>query len=101
METGLNEIHKGNNTIMNNADLFHVILNSMKEVEDEIELISDATQVVGSHASKTNSIFRSILESNHASLESVSVIAKAAQVQYTSAESLNQVMDELQRWRVN
>ncbi|MGE7093730.1 methyl-accepting chemotaxis protein [Lysinibacillus sp. NPDC048646] len=96
METGLNEIHKGNNTIMNNADLFHVILNSMKEVEDEIELISDATQVVGSHASKTNSIFRSILESNHASLESVSVIAKAAQVQYTSAESLNQVMDELQ-----
>ncbi|MGE7694582.1 methyl-accepting chemotaxis protein [Lysinibacillus sp. NPDC094177] len=96
MESGLDEIHIGNTTIISNADLFHVILSSMQEVEDEIELISDATQLVASHASDTNSIFKSILKSNQASLESVSVIANAAQNQHLSTQSLNQVVNELQ-----
>jgi len=96
MASGLDEIHKGNATIISNADLFHVILSSMQEVEDEIELISNATHLVASHASDTNSIFKSVLKSNRASLEGVSVIANAAQDQHLSTQSLNQVVNELQ-----
>ncbi|WP_107924343.1 methyl-accepting chemotaxis protein [Lysinibacillus parviboronicapiens] len=100
MESGLNEIHKGNATIIINADLFHVILNTMKKVEDEMALISNASQAVASyasHASETNTIFKSILESNHVSLERISVIANVAKDQDASTESLNQIMNELHR----
>lgn len=96
MNTGMDEIQKGNATIMSNANLFHVILNSMQDVENGVEQISNASQIVATQASETNEIFTSILESNSKSLENVSVIANAAQDQYTSTESLNQVISELQ-----
>ncbi len=94
-ESGLNEIHKRNATIIINADLFHVILNTMKKVEDEMAFISNASQAVASyarHASETNTIFKSILESNHVSLERISVIANVAKDQDASTESLNQII---------
>lgn len=96
MNSGMVEIQKGNATIMSNADLFHVILNSMQDVESGVEQISNASQIVATHATETNEIFMSILESNGKSLGNVSVIANAAQDQYTSTESLNQVISELQ-----
>lgn len=96
MNNGMDEIQKGNTTIMSNADLFHFILNSMQDVESGVEQISNASQIVATQASETNEIFMSILESNSKSLENVSVIANAAQDQYTSTESLNQVISELQ-----
>lgn len=96
MNNGMDEIQKGNTTIMSNADLFHFILNSMQDVESGVEQISNASQIVATQASETNEIFMSILESNSKSLENVSVITNAAQDQYTSTESLNQVISELQ-----
>lgn len=96
MNSGMDEIHKGNATIMSNANLFHVILNSMQDVEVGVEQIFNASQIVATQASETNEIFMSILESNGKSLENISVIANAAQDQYSSTESLNQVISELQ-----
>lgn len=96
MTTGMDEIHKGNAAIKNNADLFHVILHAMQDVEKGIEQISAASQIVAMHASETNGIFNNILDFNHTSLENVSIIANAAQDQYTSTESLKQVIQELQ-----
>ena len=96
MNTGVKEIDKGNAAIMNNADLFHVILTSMQEVENGVDQISAASQLVAIHASETNGIFTNILDKNNGSLDNVKVIASAAQDQYTSTESLKQVINELQ-----
>lgn len=96
MNRGMDELQKGNATIISSAELFHFIFNSMQDVENGVEQISNASQNVATQASETNEIFMSILESNSKSLENISVIANAAQDQYTSAESLNQVINELQ-----
>ncbi|MEG0259452.1 MAG: methyl-accepting chemotaxis protein [Lysinibacillus sp.] len=95
MQVGIDEIHKGNTTILGNAELFHVILSSMQDVETEIDHISTAAQVVADHAGETNSIFMDILAFNNTSLQNVSIISRAAQDQYTSTESLNQVTNDL------
>lgn len=95
MKVGMDEIHKGNDTITGNADLFHAIVNSMQDVEHEIGHISAAAQIVATHAGETNELFTNILDTNSASLANVSAIATAAQDQYASTESLNQVTNEL------
>lgn len=68
----------------------------MQEIENGVEQISSASQIVETHASETNGIFTSILESNKGSLVNVKVISTAAQDQYTSTESLKQVIHEVQ-----
>ncbi|WP_313891429.1 methyl-accepting chemotaxis protein [Psychrobacillus sp.] len=96
MNDGMEEINKGSVAINGNAQLFHTILNSMQDVEDEIEHISSAVQVVAGQAKETNDIFNTIYVSNETVVQNLAVISNAAEDQYTSTESLNKVTQSLQ-----
>ena len=95
MASGMDEIHKGNKTIAQSAQMFETILSSMYEVQKEIINISNVSSTVVHHASETNNLFSDILISNDHALENLGIIANASEEQYTSTNSLKDVTHAL------
>lgn len=96
MDHGMKEVNKGSETIHQSARLFSDIFVSMQEIEDEINHISSATNIVVQNASETNHLFNHILVSNNHALEELTVISHASEQQYHTSKSFHEVTQTLQ-----
>lgn len=96
MDSGMTEINRGSETIQESAKLFNTILVSMQQVEEEIDHISAATNIVVKNAEQTNNLFNNILVSNNHAVEELDVISEASGEQYRTSKSFQEVTQSLQ-----
>lgn len=95
MQDGMEEIYKGNQIIKQSEHAFKSIYDTISTLEHEINQISQATNDVVRQTDHSVSLFNNIAKMNQQSIGSVGVITEAAKQQYGAAESLEQVIVEL------
>lgn len=95
MNTGMEEVYKGNQFIRESEYAFETIYKTISILEQDIDHISTATKDVVNQTQSSLAVFHEIAQMNEQSLHTVRVITDSAHQQHTASQSLEQVITQL------
>ena len=97
MESGMFELHKGNESIKHTGETFDSIVQAIQEVETNIQSIASSTNYLIGHTQSSMDLFNNISHMNELTVNNITVIAKASDEQFETIEGINQTINSLNR----
>ncbi|MEG0472365.1 MAG: methyl-accepting chemotaxis protein [Solibacillus sp.] len=97
MHDGMDEIYRGNVVIRKSEQSFDSIYGKISDLEQDLVQIYKATNDIVQQTDRSVALFTDIAKTNQNTVNSVGVIASASRNQNEAAESLDQVILELNR----
>lgn len=97
MESGMLEIHKGNESIKHTDKTFDSIVQAIQEVETNIQSISTSTNYLIQHTQSSMDVFNNISDMNEMTVNNITVIANASDEQFETIEGINEAINALNK----
>ena len=97
MQSGMNEIFKGNESIQTTGETFDAIVSTISDVEETIQSVTQSTNYLLKQTEESLILFNKISESKQKTVNNISIISTSSIEQYKTVESLNQAISSLNK----
>lgn len=97
MQSGMNEIFKGNESIRTTGATFDSIVSTISDVEETIQSVTQSTNYLLKQTEESLIVFNQIAESKQMTVNNISVISTSSIEQHKTVESLNNAISSLNK----
>lgn len=97
MQSGMNEIFKGNESIQTTGETFDAIVSTISDVEETIQSVTQSTNYLLKQTEESLILFNQIAASKQITVNNISIISNSSIEQHKTVESLNSVISSLNK----
>lgn len=96
MNIGVEEVRKGNASIEATESTFNAIVDTISQLEANIEGVAESTKYLTSHTQESMALFEQVAQTNEATVNTIAVISESAQDQKSTVDGINEAIRGLQ-----
>lgn len=97
MQSGMNEIFKGNESIQTTGETFDAIVSTISDVEKTIQSVTQSTNYLLKQTEESLIVFNEISEYKQNTANNIGIISTSSIEQYKTVESLNHAISSLNK----